>query len=917
MLEKRNSLQSLALTCAGVLAVALLATAGPTAAPASAIGRDRSAAADPQELQLGMSLLPATGRAQEHGAARAAHPLAAVEGVRTDAAGNVFVPGGGGKTYRITPDGRIIEAEAEALAEDPSRDVQTAPLVGGPPCDWADDFFVADINGLARSAVVFDDGTGPALYVGGSFLTASAVIANHIAKWDGSVWSALGSGLAGSTVNALTVFDDGGGDALYAGGSFATAGGAAAANIAKWDGSVWSPLGSGMDSSTHTLMVFNDGSGDALYAGGVFTTAGGVAANRIAKWDGSFWSPLGSGMDIHVWALTVFNDGSGDALYAGGAFTTAGGVAANGIARWDGGTWSPLGSGANSPTATTLMVFNDGGGDALYVGGHFTTAGGVAANRIARWDGSSWSALGSGIGTSGGEFVEGLAVFDDGGGNALYAGGRFTTAGGVSAVNMARWDGSTWSPLNSGLTGGFSPAVYTLSVFNDGGGSALYAVGRFTNAGGEVVSNIAQWDGSSWSRVDSVGHNGFSRFAARATVFDDGSGDALYVGGDFSTAGGIAANRIARWDGNTWSPLGSGMNNLVLALTVFNDGGGDALYASGRFTTAGGVSAIKIAKWDGSVWSPLGSGMDGVQVEALTVFNDGGGDALYAGGFFTTAGGVPAMRIARWDGSVWSPLGSGVDDPILSEVWGLTVFNDGGGDALYVCGRFDTAGGSSANNIARWNGSTWSSLGSGMNSIVLALTVFNDGGGDALYAGGFFSTAGGTAANRIARWDGSVWSPLGSGMNSDVVALAVFNDGGGDALYAGGRFTTAGGTVADRIAKWDGSVWSPLGSGVGANSNEFVNGLTVFNRGGDALYAFGNFTSAGGKASTFIAKYGCGCPADVDGDGDVGPMDLAILLGNWGPTVPCPPFNPSDFDTDCDVDAADLAQLLGAWGACE
>ena len=97
---------------------------------------------------------------------------------------------------------------------------------------------------------------------------------------------------------------------------------------------------------------------------------------------------------------------------------------------------------------------------------------------------------------------------------------------------------------------------------------------------------------------------------------------------------------------------------------------------------------------------------------------------------------------------------------------------------------------------------------------VRALTVFDDGGGPALYAGGDFTTAGGVAANRIAKWDGSSWTALGSGMNNDVHALAVFDDGGGPALYAGGAFTTAGGVAANRIAKWDGSSWSALGSGM-------------------------------------------------------------------------------------------------------
>ena len=58
----------------------------------------------------------------------------------------------------------------------------------------------------------------------------------------------------------------------------------------------------------------------------------------------------------------------------------------------------------------------------------------------------------------------------------------------------------------------------------------------------------------------------------------------------------------------TWSPLGSGVNNFALKLTVYNN----ELIAGGTFTTAGGVSANYIAKWNGTTWSTLGSGMDSI-----------------------------------------------------------------------------------------------------------------------------------------------------------------------------------------------------------------------------------------------------------------------------------------------------------------
>src|SRR5262249_20186420 len=151
-----------------------------------------------------------------------------------------------------------------------------------------------------------------------------------------------------------------------------------------------------------------------------------------------------------------------------------------------------------------------------------------------------------------------------------------------------------------------------------------------------------------------------------------------------------------------------------------------------------------------------------------------------------------AANVAKWDGSGWSALGSGVDDVPYSipSVYALTV----SGSNVYVGGYFAMAGGSPATNVARWNGSSWSALGSGMKGTVNALAVW----GSELYAGGS-ATAGGKAADSIAKWDGSSWSALGSGMDNQVSALAVL----GGSLYAGGYFTMASGNPANYVARWD------------------------------------------------------------------------------------------------------------------
>ncbi|HUS17273.1 MAG TPA: S-layer homology domain-containing protein [Chloroflexia bacterium] len=322
-------------------------------------------------------------------------------------------------------------------------------------------------------------------------------------------------------------------------------------------------------------------------------------------------------------------------------------------------TWAALGSGL-SLDANGIAV----SGSDVYVAGAFSSAGGLPANHVARWDGSTWSALGSGLNSG----ANAVAVS----GTNVYAGGAFTTAGGAPASRIARWDGSAWSALGSGVNSN----VYAIAV----SGSNVYVGGVFTTAGGVPASRIARWDGSTWSALGS-GVNGDVLTIAV-------SGSSIYVGGFFSTAGGVPARDIARWDGSTWSALGSGADYYVQALAL----SGSNLYVAGQFTHAGGIAANHIARWDGAAWSTLGSGLDH-NVFALAVI----GDALYAGGRFSNAGGTPASRVAGWNGTTWFDLAGGVTYPGQTPiVYALAP----SGTNLYVGGNFTTAGSIPAANIA-------------------------------------------------------------------------------------------------------------------------------------------------------------------------------------------------------------------------
>lgn len=320
-----------------------------------------------------------------------------------------------------------------------------------------------------------------------------------------------------------------------------------------------------------------------------------------------------------------------------------------------------------------------------------------------------------------------------------------------------------------------------------------------------------------------------------ATVVYNGD---LIVGGRFTSAGGVSANYIAKWDGTSWSALGTGMDGWVNALTVYNG----ELIAGGSFTYAGGVLCNFIARWDGTSWNDVSGGLGSI-VAALTVYDN----KLIAGGYFTDADGYPVNYIAQWSNDAWSELGTGMDGS-QGQVMALTTI----GSDLYAAGFFTSAGGVTANHIAKWDGTAWSALGDGIGWIVYSLATYNGN----LIAGGYFTTAGSITANSIASWDGTSWSTFGTGMGATnvgydyVFALAVYHGN----LYAGGMYLTAGGVTANGIAKWDGNAWTDLQGGVyyGGSNAYGINTLCVY---GDDLYAGGLFSSAGSIGASHIAKW--------------------------------------------------------------
>lgn len=399
-----------------------------------------------------------------------------------------------------------------------------------------------------------------------------------------------------------------------------------------------------------------------------------VAQPCQPAWDGAIGNPgLSSG---YAAAIAAWNDGNGESLYVGGSFDGIIGVGNTKlVARWDkdNNSWSGLGSGLSTGFTngflTSILPFKVGGVEELIVAGFFAEAVGVPGTKsIARWDGQSWKATGANFNPTAAESVWAMTKWSGVGGERLYVGGAFPLAGGVTAGGLAAWDGTQWYSLGVGIAGPFSPTVFKLISFNDGGGDQLYAMGRFTSVDGVSAPLIARWNGTNWSTVGG-GLSALSSLASleSAAVFDDGNGAALYVGGSNFSVPGLGAASVAKWNGQNWSIVGQNVGGRVTSLAVFDDGGGKKLYLGGTATP----SINYIARLENGQWVTVDGGVTGPAIPPSTfpsVFGLGvWGDSLYVGGNFTQVGTVAAGGIARRKGCAAPCVGDLDGDGVVGQ----------------------------------------------------------------------------------------------------------------------------------------------------------------------------------------------------------------------------------------------------------
>jgi hypothetical protein len=654
------------------------------------------------------------------------------------------------------------------------------------------------------------------------------------------VWPLIGG--TDAPVRALAVYQG----ALYAAGGFTEIDGQSAQYIARWDGASWQDVGGGVEPDPNNpngpilaLTVLDDGGGEALFAGGTFLRAGAVAANRIARWRDNTWSPLAAGIDdpnaVEVDALAGWS--AAGRLYVGGTFGRAGSLEARRTAAarcdpndpnvWE---WSPLGPGlwgrGQMPGAvTSLAVLQVGAGEALHVAGTFVSVGdpndpnSLPVGHIAKWtDAEGWSRLEADpnqAGLSGPAYA--LATFNDGFGLAVYAAGGFEKADDLMTPRIARFKAGKWSPL------GRAPesTVFALCSEYDWGIPRLYVGGMFHNIAQLRTGGVACWDGLNWTAVPGLAASTFYAL----TTFDDGNGTDLFMGGgsgdwDTPSTGYIYRGRMVedQLKPNVWrwawtnstdpnDPTAVTCDDAVRAFAMFQDTNDPdpCLYVAGEFTHIGSQAVNYIARWDpaAALWKPVGDPDDPNHPQG----------ALYALAVYDPPDGPPAlfaagMGIYKWGDGAWTPTIS----PAGLKVWTLALYQDPNDTypALYAGGEpYPGQGGffgkytyNAQQGQWEWVQVTW------LCSNVKALLAFED----SLYVGGWHPVPAQDPndlyAHPLGRWDGD-WHIDTPGPADHVWALGAYAEGLATTpvLYAGGHFSTTGNlswadTDSQFIARW-------------------------------------------------------------------------------------------------------------------
>lgn len=559
--------------------------------------------------------------------------------------------------------------------------------------------------------------------------------------------------------------------------------------------------------------------------------------------DGEIWIDDGAGLRSigsfagQVRSLAFYDD----KLWVAGLFVLDGDVPAEGLAVWAAEAWSLAPGGGLEGSAFELQVAQG----VLYVGGSFQTIGGIPAANVASYDGQSWSAL---------DFPEALAVYalattDSG---ELYAGGAYGAL--TSLGGLARWSGEAWETVGGGLSMYQTRGVVTDLVSH---GETVDATGCFSSAGGFLddpnatpARGFARWTGSAWEAIDGGPQRALTPWFQPGACGDESASalwdvthqrlayadDKLIAGGWFSGVGDVLSQAIAVYENDAWQAQGQtglGLGGSLDFIAVGGDGC-DQVYGLGSFSHAAGEPvAARVLRFEQDHWVALPDSLPPFQ-EADTYCPTLDVSALgevAVGCIVSTEDGDSRGAILRREGDALVELAIEGVPPVMQVKWV--------GDALYVVGS------GSSGYLARVDGTTWTVLEDGFDSVVNQLQVNDE---NDLVVAGAFTSIDGAPFSRIAHWDGKAWAPLGEGVPGQVLAL----DRLGSTVYVSSYNE---GNGAYLLGKFDGESWRELAGGDSGLALEDFYSFNQIVAKDEGIVVVGTATTDGGRGA-FVYRSG-------------------------------------------------------------
>jgi hypothetical protein len=328
-------------------------------------------------------------------------------------------------------------------------------------------------------------------------------------------------------------------------------------------------------------------------------------------------------------------------IYLGGYCTDGTGHMA--LLKFNGLTYSVLGGIPNDPSylGQVLWTCSDTSNNIYAVGEFYDDSGN---SFIAKWNGSTWSQI-----TSGNDTLSiGGPLCTDNFGNLYTVGyGPLSTVGStvIEHSNIYKWDGVSWT-IVGGPTMGLNPNGGVNSICADKFGN-LYAVGLIVDSSDTVSPTsylgelcVEKWDGSSWSVLGGAGIAPYSPIGILSVICDTAGN--VYAAGDTWHSSG---DNVFKWNGTSWSVLGGASSHMLNAngpiWSLCTDKYGN-IYAAGDFTDSTPVAQSNeyVAKWDGTSWSELGSGSGRLHPNGriASIASDSYGNIYACGDLVTDAG---------------------------------------------------------------------------------------------------------------------------------------------------------------------------------------------------------------------------------------------------------------------------------------